>query len=136
MRIQLLLRWRAAAIILIILASIYVVFTPLNIWLGNVAAHRGEQQVARVLYSGAVWNAVVAALCLASWSFMKDRGKRSLLIGACCIALALFIVMRVWISGLLHGRNPFPVLEAFLTWLPMLYVLLYGVSEAKRKDVG
>ena len=129
-------RWRAAGVILIILTAIYGVFSPLNIWLGSIAAHRGELQVSRILYSGAFWNALVAVLCFVSWRFMARRAHSSSVVGACCVAIALLIVMRIWIFGLLHGRNPFPVLEVLLTWLPMLYVIVYALSETKPKDVG
>jgi hypothetical protein len=115
---------------------VYGISSPLNVWLGSVAAHRGQQQISRVLYWGAFWNAVVAVLCFASWRFMASRRHIAFLLGACCVAVALLIVMRIWIVGLLHGRNPFPVVEAILTWLPMLYVIVYALSETKQKDVG
>jgi hypothetical protein len=126
-------KWRPAAIILIVLGAVYGVFSPLNVWLGSVAAERGEQQVSRVLYSGAFWNAVVAVLCFASWRFIASRRHSAFLLGASCVAVALLIVMRVWIVGLLHGRNPFPLLEAILSWVPMLYVIVYAIGETKQE---
>jgi hypothetical protein len=115
---------------------VYGIFSPLNVWLGSVAAQRGQQQVSRVLYSGAFWNAVVAVLCFAGWRFMTSRRHSALLLGACCVVVALLIVMRVWIVGLLHGRNPLSLLEAILTWLPMLYVIVYAIGETKREGVS
>ena len=52
------------------------------------------------------------------------------------IAAALFIVMRTWIAGFLHGRNPFPVIEAVLTWLPMLYAIIFALRESKRENAA
>jgi hypothetical protein len=115
---------------------VYGIFSPLNLWLGAVAAQQGRQQISRVLYSGAFWNGVVAVLCFASWRFMASRRHSAFLIGFCCVAAALLIVMRVWIAGLLHERNPFPLLEAILTWLPMLYVIVYAICETKQEAVS
>jgi hypothetical protein len=53
---------------------------------------------------------------------------------ACAVAAGLFIVMRTWVAGVFHGQNPFPVLEAVLTWLPMLYAITYALRESKREN--
>src|SRR5262245_27536381 len=74
---------------------------------GSAATQRGEQQVSRVLYLGAFWNAVVAALCFAGWRLMRRQRRVYLAAGACVIVAALFIVMRTWIAALLRGQNPF-----------------------------
>src|SRR2546430_546890 len=68
-------RWRAASIILIVLSVIYGVFTPLNLWLGSVSSHRGDQQISRVLYWGAFWNGVVAILCFAGRRLMSHQTR-------------------------------------------------------------
>jgi hypothetical protein len=116
------------------LTAIYGVVTPLNLWLGSAASQRADQQLARVFYSGAFWNAVVAILCFSARRLMRRHTKLHLVLGACAVAGALLVVMRVWLSGLLHGRNPFPVIEAVLTWLPMLYAMLYAMGEANREE--
>ena len=110
-------RWKPTVVVLIILIVLYGVFTPLNIFLGSAAAQRGDQHVSHVLRWGAFWNAVVAILCFTGWRLMRRQSRAYLAAGACAIAAALFIVMRTWIAGLIHGRNAFPVIEAALTWL-------------------
>jgi len=124
-------RWRLASVLLTILTIIYGVFAPLNVWLASVAAQRDNQQVSHVLYWGALWNAVVAILCFTGRRFMARKAPVLSAVGACIVMAALFIVMRTWIDGLLHGRNPFPVIEAVLTWLPMLYVIIYALRESR-----
>jgi hypothetical protein len=52
------------------------------------------------------------------------------------VAAALFIVMRTWLVALFYGRNPFPVIEAILTWLPMLYVIIYSLRESRRENAA
>lgn len=125
-------RWRPVSVILILLTILYAVFTPLNLLLGSVASQRGDQQMARIMYWGAFWNAVVAILCFAGRQMMRRQIQGYFAAGACAVAAALFIVMRTWVNGLLHGRNPFPVLEAILTWLPMLYAIIYALRETKH----
>src|SRR5262245_56088024 len=129
-------RRKPTVVVLIILTVLYGVFAPLNIFLGSVAAQRGDQQVSHVLYWGAFWNAVVAILCFTGWRLMRRQSRVYLAAGACAIAAALFIVMRTWIPGLLHGRNPFPVIEAVLTWLPMLYVIIFALRESRRENAA
>ena len=67
---------------------------------------------------------------------MRRQSRVHLAGGACAVASALLIVMRVWITGLLHGRNPFPVIEAILTWLPMLYAIIFALRESKRENAA
>jgi len=129
-------RQRVASIVLIILGVLYGVFAPLNVWLGSVAAQRGDQQASHFLYWGAFWNAAVAILCFTAWWLMRRQSRVYLGAGACAVAAALFIVMRTWIAGLLHGRNPFPVIEAVLTWLPMLYVIIFGMRESRQENAA
>jgi hypothetical protein len=126
-------RWKPTVVVLVILTVLYAVFAPLNIFLGSAAAQRGDQQVSHVLHWGAFWNAVVAILCFTAWRLMRRQRRVYLAAGVCVIAAALFIVMRTWIAGLLHGRNPFPVVEAVLIWLPMLYAIIYALRESKRE---
>ena len=129
-------RWKPSVVVLVTLTVLYGVFAPLNIFLGSAVAQRGDQQVSHVLYWGAFWNAVVAILCFAAWRLMRRQRRVHLAAGVCAIAAALFIVMRTWIVGLLHGRNPFPVVEAVLIWLPMLYVIIYALRESKRETAA
>ncbi len=120
--------------ILIILAILYGVFTPLNIWLANVTPQRGEQQLSHVLYWGAFWNAIIAILCFLARQLIQRQTRVCLALGACVIAAALFIVMRTWLGSLLQGRNPLPLTEVVLIWLPMLYAIIYALRESKRED--
>ena len=136
MTIKRFFRWRIVAVILVLLAAIYAVFAPLNVLLARVSAQRGDQQISHALYSGAFWNAVVAVLCFVGWRLMRRQSRVYWAGGACAVAAALLIVMRVWISGLLHGRNPFPVIEAILTWLPMLYVIIFALRESRRGNAA
>ena len=129
-------RWKPTVVVLIILTVLYGLFVPLNILLGRAAAQRGDQQVSHVLYWGVFWNAVVAMLCFTGWRLMRRQSRVYLAAGACAIAAALSIVMRTWITGLLHGQNPFPVIEVVLTWLPMLYVIIYALCESKRESAA
>jgi hypothetical protein len=126
--------WQPASVVLIILTVLYGAFAPLNVWLGSEAAQRGDQQVSHVLYSGAFWNAVVAVLCFTGRRFMARQSRVFFVAGAFALAAALFIVMRTWIVGLLHGRNPFPVIEAVFTWLPMLYAIIYAVRATNSEQ--
>ncbi len=127
-------RWRPVSVILIILAILYGVFTPLNIWLANITPQRGEQQLSHVLYWGAFWNAIVAILCFSGRQLIRRRTRACLALGAGVVATALFIVMRTWLGGLLQGQNPLPLTEVVLIWLPMLYAIVYALRESKRED--
>ncbi|MBU6401595.1 MAG: zinc-ribbon domain-containing protein [Verrucomicrobia bacterium] len=128
-------RWRAASIILIILMVIYGLTVPLNLWLATAASQRGDLHVTpRTMYWAAFWSAVVAILCFAAWRLMQRQSRVFIAASAWAVAAALFIVMRTWVAGLLHGQNPFPVLEAVLTWLPMLYAIIYALRESKREN--
>jgi hypothetical protein len=129
-------RWRAASVILIILAILYAVFTPLNLWLGSVAAQRGDQQASHVLYWGAFWNAIVAILCFAARRMIARQTRVLFLASGCALLGAFLIVIRTWVAGLVHGRNPFPVIEAALIWLPMLYAIVYAFRESKHNHAA
>jgi hypothetical protein len=125
-------RWKPTAILLVILIVLYGVFVPLNILLGKVAAQRGDEKVAHLLYQAAFWNAIIAILCFVGWRLMRRRSRVYLAAGGCAIAAALFTVMRIWINGLNQGTNPFQVVEVVLIWLPMLYAIIYAFRESKR----
>ena len=128
-------RGRAASILLITLTVIYGLTAPLNLWLAKVASQRGDLHVTpRTMYWAAFWSAMVAILCFAAWRLMRRQSRMFFAASACAVAAALFIVMRTWVSGLLGGQNPFPVLEAVLTWLPMLYAIIYALRESKREN--
>lgn len=128
-------RLRAASLLLIILAVIYGFFSALNIWMVRVASERSDILTnPRPLQWAAFWNAIVAILCFAAWRLMRRQSKVHFAASACAVATALFIVMRTWVVGLLHGQNPFPVLEAVLTWLPMLYATAFALRESKREN--
>src|SRR5690348_13314767 len=63
---------RAASILLIIIAVIYGLTSPLSLWLARVASERGDLHVTpRTWYWGAFWNALVAILCFAAWRLMR-----------------------------------------------------------------
>jgi len=128
-------RWNPTVVILIILTVLYGVVAPLNILLGSAAAQQGDQHVSHIWYWGAFWNAVVAILCFTGWRLMRRQSRVYLVAGACAVAAALFIVMCIWIIGLIHGRNP-SVIEAVLIWLPMLYVIIYALCESKRENAA
>ena len=128
-------RWRAASILLIILTVIYGLTSPLNLWLARVASQRGDLHVTpRTLYWGAFWNAMVAILCFVARRLMQRQSRVYFAASACAVAAALFMVMRTWVAGLVHGQNPFPVLDAVFTWLPMLYAIIYALRESKQAD--
>jgi hypothetical protein len=134
-RIDGFLRLRAASILLIILSVIYGLTSLLNLWLAKVASERSDLHVTpRTLCWGAFWNALVAILCFAAWRLMRRQSRAHFAESACVVAAALFIVMRTWVAGLLHEQNPFPVLEAVFTWLPMLYAITFALRESNREN--
>ena len=124
------------SILLIILTVIFGLTAPLNLWVGSVESQHGDTQSARGFYGGAVWNAIVALLCLAAWRLMQCQSRVFFAASGCMVAGALFIVMRTWLVALLRGRNPFPVIEAVLTWLPMLYAIIYAHLASQREGAA
>jgi hypothetical protein len=117
--------------------AIYGLTSPLNLWLAKVASQRGDLDlIPRTLYWGAFWNAMVAVLCFTAWRLMQRQSRVYFAASACAIAAALFIVMRTWVAGLVNEQNPFPLLEAVFTWLPMLYGIIYALRESRRVDAA
>jgi hypothetical protein len=129
-------RWPIVVVILVIIGTLYAVTAPLNIFLAREATQRGHQRLAHTMYSGAFWNALVAVLCFTGWQVMRLKTRGRLRTGAYIIAAALAIVMRVWVSSLRYELNPFPISEAILTWLPMLYAVIFAIRESKRVEVS
>jgi hypothetical protein len=129
------LRWQPVAISLIVLTVLYWGFALLNIPLARVMEQRGNTRNAHFLLWGSFWNVIVGGLCLSGRRLMKLASRGGHLAGAFAAAAALLIVMRTWLSGLLTGRNPFPVLEALLVWPWLVYALTYALREfQKQKD--
>jgi len=91
--------------------------------------------MAHFMYWAAFWNILVASLCFVGLQLMKRQTSIWILTGAVAIVFALFLVMRTWLSGLSSGRNPFPVVEALLTWVPVTYVIIFGFQEHRRRKV-
>ena len=56
--------------------------------------------------------------------------------GALAVMAALFVVIRTWVAGLFSGRNPFPAIEVFLIWTPMIYVIVYAYRESRSERVN
>lgn len=129
-------RWPIVVVILVVLALIYAMTAPLDVFLAREATQRGDLRMARILYSGAFWNTIVAILCVTAWQFMRRRARVSMVTGAYAVAAALVIVMRTWVIGLFRGQNPFPLIEAVLTWLPMLYVIIFALRESKQESLA
>jgi len=125
-------RWRPTSIVLIVLVVLYGGFAILNLWMGSVLAQRGDQQTARILRSGAFWNAIVAVLCFVGRRMMGCQTRLRLLAGALAVVAAHLVVMRTWIFGLLNGQNPFPVVEALLIWPLFFYAIFWAYRESKR----
>jgi hypothetical protein len=124
-------RWIPASIVLHVLSIGYAFFSFLDLYLAKRVVQRGLASSETSWYWGAFWNALVAVLCFAAWKLMKSRISLQLLCGSLLVGACLCLVMRTWIVGLSRGENPFPMIEAFLTWLPLLYVIVYGVRESK-----
>jgi hypothetical protein len=126
-------RWRVASIFLILLTVAYGLTAPLNLWFAKLATQRDDlHATAREWFWGAVWNALVAMLCFVAWRLMRRQSREHFAGGACAVAVALVIVMRTWMAGLINGHNHFPAMEAVLTWLPMLYAMFYALRQCKR----
>jgi hypothetical protein len=124
-------RWRPASIILIIFVVLYWVLALLNLWMARTFSHRGEEQMARLMYWGTFWNVVVAVLCAVGRQMMRRQTRLSLLAGALAVMAALFVVIRTWAAGLLSGHNPLPTIEALLIWMPLTYVIIYAYRESR-----
>jgi hypothetical protein len=120
-------RWRVVAAVLIILTVIHGLCAPLNLLLAQSTPRP------QMYYWGAFWNAVVAFLSFAGWRLMQRQSRSYLNAGAFVVTVALLIVIRTWVGGLLYGRNPFPVFEAMVIWVPMLYAIIYAFREAKHR---
>jgi hypothetical protein len=125
--------WRPASIILIFLAVLYGAVALLNVWKGRDYAARGHLELSHFMYWGTFWNLVIAALCLTGRQVMSRRTSARLLAGAFPIAVALAISMRSWVGGLLTGRNPVPLFDIVVAWLPLLYVIIYAYRTSRTK---
>jgi hypothetical protein len=125
--------WRLSSIVLIVLAALYFVLAPLNLWMAHVFSQRGEQHTAHLLYWSAFWNIVVGSLCFAGRQMMKRQTRIGLLAGAIVVMAALFLAIRGWVWGLLTNNNPIPMVEVFLIWIPLVYAIIYAYRESRRK---
>lgn len=125
--------WRPASIILIFLTVLYGAVALLNIWKGQSYAAHGYLELSRFAYWGAFWNLVIAALCLTGRQVMSRQTSVRLLAGAFPIVIALAISMRSWVGGLLTGRNPAPLFDIVVAWLPLLYVIIYAYRTSRTK---
>ena len=125
-------RWRPVSILLILLALLYAALVLLNLWLASVYLKRGEQQMSRSMCWGAFWNTLVAVLCVVGRHLMAFQTRLRLLAGALAVTVAFLIVIRVSLNALVGGKNPFPIVEAILIWLPLIYAITYACRESNR----
>ena len=125
-------RWNLVSVALHVLSIGYALFSFVDFWLAKKVVERGLAETGSAWYWGAFWNAVVAILCFGAWKLMKSRIRSRVLWGSFLVSAALFLIARTWDGGLSKGQNPFPIAEALLTWLPMLYVIGYGIRENRR----
>jgi len=123
--------WKAASVILIIVALVYWVLALVSVRMALHFSHLGNAAIANFLWWGVFWNTIVALLCFIGRRLMRHQTRLFLLAGNVAVLGALLIIVRNWISGLLSGRNPYPVIEILLAWLPLIYVLLYGWCQNK-----
>jgi hypothetical protein len=132
-------RRRPASILLLLLAIFYLAIAAVNIGLGGYFSRRGESEATRQWYVGTSWNIVVAVLCVVARQMIQRQTRIRLLSGALAGVAAFFVVVRTWVGALLVGRNPFPVVEALLIWLPLLYAIVYAYSASRyeaESDAG
>src|SRR6185295_3875113 len=66
-------RWRPVSILLIIFVVLYWVLALLNLWMARTFSHRGEDQMARLMYWGTFWNVMVAVLCSVGRQMMRRQ---------------------------------------------------------------
>lgn len=125
--------WKPASVSLIVLALLYWAVALLNFRLVYMLEQRGDTRNVSFLLWGSFWNLVVGGLCLSGRHLMKADSRRGYAAGALVIAAALLIVMRTWLGGLLTGRNPFPILEALLSWPWLVYAIIYALRETQRE---
>jgi hypothetical protein len=125
-------RRRPAATLLSILTALYAISVPMNLFLSEKLGERGEHELAQYMRYGAFWNAVIVLFGVFALLAMNRQTRKGLFTGASCIAVSLLVILRTWVGGLISGRAPFPVLEACLTWLPLLYAMIYALREGSR----
>ena len=141
-------RWRAVSVILVTFAIVYGLSVPLSVGLGKVLTRQGNHRMTyppsiarlmpspRLMYSGAFWNAVIAALCLGGRQLMRRPTRERLLAGACAVGAALLLVMRMGLGEFRRGVDPAPLLEVLLVWLPMFYCVIYAVRASRVPAAG
>lgn len=125
--------WKPVSISLIVLIVVYWGVALLNLWLIYMRNERGDTRNVSFLLWGAFWNVVVGAFCFAGRHFMKRGSRVDYVVGAIAVSVAMFLVLRTWLGGLLTGRNPFPVVEALLVWPWLIYAVAYAMKGIKRQ---
>jgi hypothetical protein len=127
-------RWHAASVILIVLVTLYGLTVPLNIWLGRHFSLESQQQMSHRYYWGALWDALVAALCFGAWRLMAGQSRADFLRGACAVTVALIIVTRTHVAQLRREPSSFFIVEAALEMLPMMYCILFAIRKSRGDD--
>jgi peptidoglycan/LPS O-acetylase OafA/YrhL len=129
-------RWRVVSVSLIVLAILYWAVALLNFWLIHVLEQRGDTRNVRFLLMGSFWNFIVGALCLGGRRLLKSSNSGVLIAGALATGVALLIIQRNWLGGLMTGRSGFPVLEAVLIWPWLAYAVAYAVRQIQAGGIA
>lgn len=130
-------RRKPGSIALALVATIYIIGAVLNVWLAFVSKEQqGGHQLSRFLIQSAIWDTIIAGLCMYARHMIMQERSTSLLAGAATVLIILAIVMHHWLGGLLTDRNPFPILEASAIWLPLIYTAIYAFKEGRRIQVA
>jgi hypothetical protein len=118
---------------LIALTVIYWAFALLNFPLARLMERRGDARNGHFLVLGSFWNMVVGGLCLSGRRQMRSAGREGYIAAEFAVGAALVIVMRIWLSALSTGRNPFPFLEALFIWAWLIYALFHAIRELQKQ---
>jgi hypothetical protein len=136
MNTKALFQWKVVSVSLIVMAVLYWGAALLNLWLVHVLEQRGDTGDVRYLLMGSFWNVMVGALCLGGRRLLKSASRQALGAGALAAGVALLIIQRNWLGGLMTGRSGFPVLEALLIWPWLAYSVAYAVMQIQARGTA
>ena len=123
---------------------VFVLFALVNLWLATKAAAgitegsgiADPRRLERALLRGSFENAAIAALCVAGWYFMRRSTRSALFAGVAAVAVGLFITSCRWLYWEIRGPNPLSWAEPLLVWPFLVYVILYGYREGRKKEIA
>jgi len=133
-------RWMPTAIVLWVLVGLFTFGAGLSLWMARQAARGSTQNAAigdsrhltRWFLRGAVWDIVVAALCIVGWYLMRQRVSGKIGLGAIAVMGAALIIFSRSAYWMCRGAS-FEYWCDSLFELPFLvYAIIYAYRECRK----